>query len=147
MTSHSCCARLFVTLAVVMLLSVATTAGAWTVACPSGYTRNSAGQCVKSGGGGQQGQGSQSQFKPPTQQNPQQFQQQQKPQQQQQQKPQQFQQQQQKPSQQQQGKSAGCSQAYANCNAVCGQSFAAHRNQAVYNACLTNCNLGYNTCR
>ncbi|AGW13295.1 hypothetical protein DGI_1451 [Megalodesulfovibrio gigas DSM 1382 = ATCC 19364] len=146
MTSHSCCARLSMTLAIAMLLSFAPAAGAWTVACPSGYTKNSAGQCVKSGGGGQQGQGSQSQFKPPTQQNPQQ---QQKPKQQQQnsQQQQKPKQQQQKPQQQQQGRSAGCSQAYANCNAVCSQNFAAHRNQAAYNACMTNCNLGYNTCR
>ncbi|MCA1945875.1 MAG: hypothetical protein LDL30_11440 [Desulfovibrio sp.] len=130
MTMRSWSARLAMVFGIVMLLGASPATGNWAVSCPQGYIKSPQGQCIKPGSGGQQ-QGQQ--------------QMQQGQQGRQQQGQQQMQQGQQ--GRQQQGKSAGCSQAYSNCNAVCAQSYAGHRNPAAYNACLTNCNMGYNTCR
>lgn len=137
--------------------------GAVAADCPKGFVKTSSGMCIKPDGKGAPSRGMTSQSKSSIpssipssvpssgaksmskkekkSQQEQQVQAQYRPQQQQQGRPPQ------QGQQGQQGRSAACHQALANCNAVCAQNYAAHRNPAVYNACLVNCNLGFNTCR
>ncbi len=43
-------------------------------------------------------------------------------------------------------KRASCDLALGNCNAVCAQNHARHRDAGTYQTCLNNCMIGYNFC-